>query len=241
MKEYYPYTVIPEKVDSILNGKIPLPNLPKLPNKPEKVKRGYIGTVLFAISLISLITINLISSSAYAIITYVLLFTTLITFAAMIFEFVQYRKLRKHYEKELSHYNGIQYEYEKVKMEIERIEKSNNNVDEVNKYRQDKIHLFFGMGYDTINAVHNEYSLAKKRFKLFLEEYFPDEILDNVKVLHRAKKINYVPDFIIQFEKPKINIAIEIEEPYSLSNVPENIQKDYEAKARLRQKFANEL
>ncbi len=241
MEAYYPYTVIPEKVKSIMNGKIPLPNLPKLISAPEKVKRRYIGTVLFVLFLIALIIVNIISSSKFAIITYILFFATLISFVAMIFEFVQYSKLKKHYAKELKYYEERQKAYSKVKQEIEKIEQDNKIAEKVKNYRQKEILAFFASGYDTINAVHNEYSLAKSRLKLFLEEYFPDEILDNIKVLHRAKKINYVPDFVIQFEKPKINIAIEIEEPYSLSNVPENIQKDYEAKDRLRQRFANEL
>ncbi len=241
MEEYYPYTVIPEKVKSTINNQIPLPKLPKLLPVPDKVKRGYLGTVIFVSALIAFILVNVIPAFKNVFAVYALLFILLIALVAMIFEFVQYGKLKKHYQKELKYFKERQESYRAVQREMVKIVKDNKNPEKVNAFRQEKIHTFFNRGYNVINAVHNEYSPAKKRFKLFLEAYFPDEILDDIKVVHRQKKINYVPDFVIQFKEPKINIAIEIEEPYSLSYVPENIQKDYEAKDRLRQRFADEL
>ena len=241
MKEFYPYTIIPQKVEKIRQEGIPMPKLPKLLPMPEKPKRKFLGTILFLVFVTVFITLNMISKKSYATYMYASFFISLISLVAMIFEFVQYGKLKKQFEKDLKHYQERKEAYKKVKAKQEKIEKDNKNAEEVKKFRQDSINEFFKNSYDTINAVHNEYSPAKKRFKLFLEEYFPDEVLDNIKVVHRTKKINYVPDFVIQFEKPKLNVTIEIEEPYTLSNVPENIQKDYEAKDRLRQRFANEL
>lgn len=240
MNEYYPYTVIPQKVISIMQEQIPLPKLPKLISAPKKLKRKFIGTLFFVVTLSTLIIISLLNV-ANIMVTYFMFFVTLISLVAAIFEFAKYGKLKKHYEKEMKYYIERQKAYKKIKIEREKIVHNNKDKEIVSKFRQEKVHTFFGSGYDTINAVHNEYSLSKRRFKLFLEEYFSDEILDNVKVVHRTKKINYVPDFIIQVENPKLNVSIEIEEPYALSNVPENIQKDYEAKDRLRQRFANEL
>jgi hypothetical protein len=182
-----------------------------------------------------------IGSTSLLYVTIGTFFLALISLVAMIFEFVQFGKLKTQFEKDFKHYQERKEAYKKIKAKQDKIETENKNEEIVKKHQQESINEFFSTSYDTINAVHNEYSPAKKRFKLFLEEYFPDEVLDNIKVVHRTKKINYVPDYVIQFEKPKLNVAIEIEEPYTLSNVPENIQKDYEAKDRLRQRFANEL
>ncbi len=240
MKEFYPYTIIPQKVEKIRQEGIPVPKLPKLLPVPDKPRRKFLGTILFIVSTIAFIILAVKSTSLmyYTIATF---FLSLISLVAMIFEFVQYGKLKKQYEKDFRHYQERKEAYKKMKAKQEKIESENKDDEIVKKHQQEAINEFFSTSYDTINAVHNEYSPAKKRFKLFLEEYFPDEVLDNIKVVHRTKKINYVPDFVIQFEKPNLNVAIEIEEPYTLSNVPENIQKDYEAKDRLRQRFANEL
>lgn len=241
MEAFYPYTVVPQKVKTIISEKIPLPKLPKLLPSPETVKKSYVSLVILLLSLLSftLVSVIPILNNVYAV--YALFFISLISFVATIFEFVKYGKLKKHYEKELRYYQDRQNAYKMVKQEIDKIETDNKDEKKVQKFRQEKIHQFFRQGYDVMHAVHNKYSPAKKRFKLFLEAYFPDDILDDIKIVHRAKKIIYVPDFVIQFENPKINIAIEIEEPYSLSYVPENIQTYYEAKDRLRQRFANEL
>jgi len=240
MKEFYPYTIIPQKVEKIRQEGIPLPKLPKLLPAPEKVRRKFLGTILFVLSAVAF-TILATRSTSYMYYTYASFFIALISLVAMIFEFVQYGKLKKQYAKDMKHYKERKEAYKNVKAKQEEIDKENKNKEHVKEFQQKQIHEFFKASYDVINAVHNEYSSAKKRFKLFLEEYFPDEVLDNIKVVHRTKKINYVPDYVIQFEKPKLNVAIEIEEPYTLSNVPENIQKDYEAKDRLRQRFSNEL
>ena len=241
MKEFYPYTIIPQKVEKIRKEGIPLPKLPKLLPMPEKARRKFLGTILFVVSLGASITLNLLSRKSYTPYIFSSFFVALISLVATIFEFVQYGKLKKQFDKDLKHYKERKEAYKNVKAKQEKIEKENKDKEHVKEFQQKQIHEFFTTSYDTINAVHNEYSAAKKRYKLFLEEYFPDEILDNIKIVHRTKKINYIPDFVIQFEKPKLNVAIEIEEPYTLSNVPENIQKDYEAKDRLRQRFANEL
>ncbi len=241
MEEYYPYTVIPQKVKTIVSEKIPLPNLPKLLPSPERVKRKYVGTIIFVLSVISFLLVNLSTSFSNIFAIYAIFFVALISLVAMIFEFVHYGKLKKQYLKEFKYYEDRQKAYKMVKQQIDEIERDNKNATKVNIFRQEKIHDFFAHGYDTMHVVQNKYSPAKKRFKLALEAYFSREILDNVKIVNRMKKINYVPDFVVKFNRPKINIAIEIEEPYSLSYVPENIQKDYEAKDRLRHRFASEL
>lgn len=241
MKEFYPYTIVPQKVDKIRQEGIPTPTLPKLLPIPEKAKRKYLGTIIFIASAAAFITINLMDSKSNLGWFILLFFVALISLVAMIFEFVQYGKLKKQFLQDMKLYHEHKETYLKLKTKLEKIEKDNKEPKLVGQYRQREITNFFKSSYDIIIAVHNEYSQAKKRFKLFLEEYFPDEVLDNVKVVHETKNLDYVPDFIIKFEKPKLNVAIEIEEPYTLSNIPENIQKDYEAKDRIRQRFANEL
>ncbi len=244
MKEFYPYIVLPQKVEKIMSEGIPLPQLPQLMKLPDPVRRKYFGTVIFILSLISFLVFNFLVklpdhqlSLAYIIVFFIALFSLV----ASIFEFVQYSQQKKLYAQALKLYNENKEAFKKVKASQEKINRNNKDEQLVKKFQLEKTIEFFGQSYDSINAIHNEYSLAKKRFKLFLDEYFPDEVLDHVKVVHSAKNLEYVPDYVIKFEKPKLNLAIEIEEPYSLSNIPENIQKDYEAKGRIRQRFANEL
>jgi tetratricopeptide (TPR) repeat protein len=237
MKESYPYFVVPQKVEKIKSEGIPLPPLPQLLPLPEPVKRKYIGTVIFVVSLIAFV----ILARHTIFYTFIFFFIALISLVAAIFEFVQFGKLKKQYILDMKLYNENKEAFKKIKANQEKIAQNNKDENLIKKYQLDKIKEFFGNSFDTINAIMNEYSLAKKRYKLFLEEYFPNEVLDNVRIIHSAKNLEYVPDFVIKFEKPKLNVAIEIEEPYSLSNVPENIQKDYDAKDRIRQRFANEL
>jgi hypothetical protein len=243
MKEFYPYMILPQKVEKIMSEGIPLPQLPQLMKLPEPVSRRYFGTVIFILSLISLITFLFFVKVPVSLqfLPYILFFIALISLVASIFEFFQYSQLKKQYVQELKLYNENKEAFKKVKANQERINRNNQDEQLVKKYQLEKTIEFFSQSYDTINAIHNSYSLAKKRLKMFLDEYFPDEVLDHIKVVHSAKNLEYIPDFVIKFQKPKLNLAIEIEEPYSLSNVPENIQKDYEAKDRIRQRFANEL
>lgn len=240
MKEFYPYMILPQKVEKIMSEGIPLPQLPQLMKLPEPVSRRYFGTVIFILSVISLITF-LFFVKVHVSLPYISFFIALISLVASIFEFFQYSQLKKQYVQELKLYNENKEAFKKVKANQERINRNNQDEQLVKKYQLEKTIEFFSQSYDTINAIHNSYSLAKKRFKMFLDEYFPDEVLDHIKIVHSAKNLEYIPDFVIKFQKPKLNLAIEIEEPYSLSNVPENIQKDYEAKDRIRQRFANEL
>jgi hypothetical protein len=241
MKESYPYIVLPLKVEKIKSEGIPLPPLPQLLAVPEEVKRKYTGTLIFIISLSLFFILNYFSRPGYIFYIYISFFVALISLVATIFEFVQYGKLKKQFIVDLKLYNENKEAYKKIKVSHEKIIKSNKDENLIKKYQQEKIAEFFNNSFDSVNAIKNEYSLAKKRFKLFLEEYFPDEVLDNVRIIHSAKNLEYVPDFIIKFTNPKLNVAIEIEEPYSLSNIPENIQKDYDAKDRIRQRFTNEL
>ncbi len=241
MKESYPYIIMPQKVEKIRSEGIPLPALPQLLPLPEKVQRKYLGTIVFLVSLTVFIVLNLISKRTYIFYMFISLIIALISLVATIFEFVQYEKLKKQYLLDLKLYNENKEAFKKMKASQEKVDQNNKDDKLVKKYQLEKIIDFFSKSYDNVNAIHNEYSLAKKRFKLFLEEYFPDEVMDNVRIIHGAKNLEYIPDFIIKFSKPKLNLAIEVEEPYSLSNVPENIQKDYDAKDRIRQRFANEL
>ncbi|MFN8258694.1 MAG: hypothetical protein U0W24_23595 [Bacteroidales bacterium] len=240
MKEYYPYTVLPYAVEKIRSEGIPAPKLPKLMILPKPVKRKYFFTVLFAISLVTFLILAIFTRK-YIIASYAAFFVTLFSLVATIFEIVLYVNLKKQYNKDYQLYLEHKEIYKKIKSDQEKIMEQNKNENLVKEFQRERVLDFFKTSYDIIIASHNEYSPAKKRFKLFLEEYFPDEILENIKIVHETKKLEYIPDYIIKFNKPKLNVAIEIEEPYSLSNVPENIQKDYEAKDRLRQRFSNEM
>jgi hypothetical protein len=248
MKDAYPYIVSPAKVDKIRSEGIPLPKLPTVLPVPEKVKRRFLGTIVFVLSLAAFVALNiltkngLISTTVFLKMLYMFItaFVALISLVASIFEFVQYSRMKKQYNENMDHYNSTKEAYSKIKQESDQIEAFNKDENKVNEYRLGQIIDMFNNCYDNINAIKNEYSLPKKRFKLFLEEYFPNEVLDNVKISNASKNINYIPDFIIKFADPKLNVAIEIEEPYTLSNVPENIQKVYDAKDVLRQRFADE-
>ncbi|GEM_PF-5495062 len=240
MKEYYPYTVIPFSVEKIRSEGIPTPKLPKLMLLPSPVKRKYIGSIIFILSLAAFIIFTFFVKW-HMLAPFGFFLVAMISLVASIFEYVQFKQLKSQYNKDYELYLEYKEVYKKLKSEQERILQQNKNEKLVKDYQREKVFEFFKTSYDVINAVHNDYSPAKKRFKLFLEEYFPDEILENVKVVHEGKKLEYVPDFIIKFSIPKLNVAIEIEEPYTLSTVPENIQKDYEAKDRIRQRFANEM
>jgi len=240
MKEYYPYTVVPFSVEKIRSEGIPAPRLPKLMLLPAPVRRRYTGTVIFIISFAAFIIFSVFVKLHVAV-PFISFFIALISLVATIFEFVQHGQLQKQYKRDYELYLEHKEIYKKLKSEQEKVNLQNKDEKLVKEYQKEKVKEFFKTSYDVIIAVHNEYSPAKKRFKLFLDEYFPDEILENVKVVHESKKLEYIPDFVIKFDSPKLNVAIEIEEPYTLSNVPENIQKDYEAKDRIRQRFANEM
>ena len=69
--------------------------------------------------------------------------------------------------------------------------------------------------------------------------------MDNIQIIHESKNIEYTPDFIIKLTNPKINIAIDIEEPYTLKEIEGKTSVSSEEKyskiAKIRTKVANEL
>jgi hypothetical protein len=101
MKEFYPYTIIPQKVEKIRQEGIPMPKLPKLLPMPDKPRRKILGTLLFIVSAI-VFTALAIGSTSLLYVTIGTFFLALISLVAMIFEFVQFGKLKTQFEKTLS-------------------------------------------------------------------------------------------------------------------------------------------
>ncbi|NJO89439.1 MAG: hypothetical protein HC831_11155 [Chloroflexia bacterium] len=112
MKEFYPYTIIPQKVEKIRQEGIPMPKLPKLLPIPDKPRRKILGTLLFLVSAIAF-TVLAVGSTSLMYVTIATFFLALISLVAMIFEFVQYGKLKSQYEKDFKHYQERKEAYKK--------------------------------------------------------------------------------------------------------------------------------
>jgi len=250
MLDYYPHTVIPKEVEEINNNGIPVPELPKLLDFPKRPRKKIIGLIILILSILLFITVNLykvpfLGSLGTSVIVFLLFFIAVISLTATIFEMVQNGNLKKKYLISVKLYKEQEEELKVIKEQREQIIKNNKNPEAIIQYRKDTIRKYFNFCYDKIQANRVEYISSKERFKVFLEQHFLNKTMDNILVVHETKNIEYTPDFILKLSRPKINIAIEIEEPYTLKEIEgqSNISSDekYAKIRKIRDRIANEL
>ncbi|MBN1251063.1 MAG: hypothetical protein JXR51_07450, partial [Bacteroidales bacterium] len=244
MLEYYPYTVTPFEVETINNEGIPIPQLPNLPSFPKKPRKKFIGAIILVLSITLFVLLN-IYRIAHPIFIYLLFFIAIISLTATIFEMVQNSRLMKTYLISVKLHKEQEEEIKAIKERRQQILENNKSPEAINAYRQDTVKKYFNFCYDKIRAVRNDYSPAKQRFLIFLEEHFLNKTMDNVQIVHESKNLDYMPDFILKFSRPKLNIAIEIEEPYTLKEIEGNTditsEQKYSEINKVRTRIANEL
>jgi len=250
MLDYYPYTVTPSEVEVVNNEGIPVPNLPKLPDYPKKPRKKIIGAILLVLSislfiLVNIFKVSFLDSFWTSILVFLLFFIAVISLTATIFEFVQNGRMKKKYLISLKLFKEQEEELKVIEEERERVIDNNNSHESINNYRRDTVRKYFNFCYDKIQANRNDYSSAKQRFHVFLEQHFLNKVMDNVQIVHESKNLEYTPDFILKLSRPKINIAIEIEEPYILKQIEGNTdissEEKYSEIKKVRIRVANEL
>ncbi len=244
--EFYPYVLLPEEIEKIKIEGIPVPELRDLPEFPEKPKKRFLGTIILIVSIgimILLGSTHIIKSSFYSnTLTYLAFFISLVSLTATVFEIMHNSKSKKQYRIAVKLYNELKAEREQIKEERRKAIEDNNNQKAIDAYRHSAINTYFKYSYNKIQIGQREYSPAQKRFLIFLEQYFEGKILENARITHELKEIDYSPDFILKLDNPKVNIAIDIEEPYSFEGKKIVVKKNQSDKAyELRYKVTNEL
>ncbi len=244
--EFYPYVLLPEEIEKIKIEGIPVPELKELPEYPEKPKKRFLGTIILIISIgiiILLGTTHIIKSSFYSnTITYLAFFISLVSLTAAIFEIMHNNKAKKQYRIAVKLYNELKAEQEQIKEARRKAIEDNNNQKAIDAYRHSAINTYFKYSYNKIQISQRAYSPAKKRFLIFLEQYFEGKILENARITHELKEIDYSPDFILKLDSPRVNIAIDIEEPYTFDGEKIVVKKNHAEEAfKLRYKVSNEL
>jgi len=246
MPEFYPYVLLPEEIEKIKIEGIPVPELKELPDEPEKPKKRFLGTIVLFISIALMIlfgTTHIIKSGFWSsIVIFLIFFISLVSLTAAVFELLQNRKTKKQYRIDLKLYKEQIEEIETLKEKRRKAIEDNNNPKAIDAYRHTTINNYFKYSYNKIQISQREYTPAQKRFLIFLEQYFEDKILENSRIVHEIKQIDYSPDFILKLDSPKVNIAIDIEEPYSIENGKIIIKKNRaEETFKIRYKVTNEL
>ncbi len=244
--EFYPYVLLPEEIEKIKIEGIPVPELRDLPEFPEKPKKRFLGTIILIVSIgimILLGSTHIIKSSFYSnTITYLAFFISLVSLTATVFEIMHNSKSKKQYRIAVKLYNELKAEREQIKEERRKAIEDNNNQKAIDAYRHSAINTYFKYSYNKIQIGQREYTPAQKRFLIFLEQYFEGKILENARITHELKEIDYSPDFILKLDNPKVNIAIDIEEPYSFEGKKIVVKKNRSDEAyKLRYKVTNEL
>jgi len=251
MLDYYPYTVTPKEVELINNEGIPVPDLPNLPDYPKKPRKKIIGLIILILSISLFVFLNIndkiefLPKFTHILLIYILFFVAVISLTATIFELVQNGSLKKKYLISIKLFKEQEEELNVIKEKREIIIKNNEKPEKINEYRKDAVRKYFNFCYDKIQANRNEYTAAKERFQVFLEQHFLNKAMENVQIVHEAKNIEYTPDFILKLSRPKVNIAIEIEEPYTLKEIEGHTNVSSEEKyadiKKVRTRIANEL
>ncbi len=244
--EFYPYVLLPEEIEKIKIEGIPVPELRDLPEFPEKPKKRFLGTIILIVSIgimILLGSTHIIKSSFYSnSLTYLAFFISLVSLTATVFEIMHNSKAKKQYRIAVKLYNELKAEREQIKEERRKAIEDNNNQKAIDAYRHSAINTYFKYSYNKIQIGQREYSPAQKRFLIFLEQYFEGKILENARITHELKEIDYAPDFILKLDNPKVNIAIDIEEPYTFDGKKIVVKKNHSEEAyKLRYKVTNEL
>ncbi len=244
--EFYPYVLLPEEIEKIKIEGIPVPELRDLPEFPEKPKKRFLGTIILIVSIgimILLGSTHIIKSSFYSnTLTYLAFFISLVSLTATVFEIMHNSKAKKQYRIAVKLYNELKAEREQIKEERRKAIEDNNNQKAIDAYRHSAINTYFKYSYNKIQIGQREYSPAQKRFLIFLEQYFEGKILENARITHELKEIDYAPDFILKLDNPKVNIAIDIEAPYTFDGKKIVVKKNHSEEAyKLRYKVTNEL
>ncbi|OQY03322.1 MAG: hypothetical protein B6I20_05260 [Bacteroidetes bacterium 4572_117] len=215
--EFYPYVLLPEEIEKIKIEGIPVPEIKELPSFPIKPKKRFLGTIILGISIIIIIVLSSTKILDYSykngVIAFMLLIA-IVSLTATVFEILQNGKLKKVYKSAKKKYDELKIERETLIEKRSKAVDDNNNPSAIESYRHDSISKYFRYSYNKIQAVKKEQSIVQKRFVVFLEQYFEGKILENVRITHDSKNIEYSPNFVIKLDNPKVNIAIDIEEPY---------------------------
>jgi len=244
--EYYPYVLLPEEIEKIKIEGIPVPEIQELPPFPEKPKKKFLGTIILILSIVVIVIIGLkILKIDYAYnngIIALALLVSLVSLTATVFEILHNGKTKKQYKIAVKLYNEEKDEQEELKGKRSQAIDDNNNPRAIEAYRHDTINKYFRYSYNKIQAVQREHTVAQKRFIVFLEQYFEGKILENIRIIHEPKELDYSPDFVIKMDSPKVNIAIDIEEPYLFDGTKIVVKKNRaEESFTKRYRVTNEL
>ncbi|RLD81882.1 MAG: hypothetical protein DRJ10_05640, partial [Bacteroidetes bacterium] len=216
--EFYPYVLLPEEIEKIKIEGIPVPEIKELPVFPEKPKKKFLGTIilLLSVAVILIFSLKLLTidyTYENAIIGFAF-FVAIVSLTATVFEILHNGKTKKIYRIAVKLHSELQKEQEEIKAKRSQAIEDNNSSSAIETYRHDAINKYFRYSYNKIQAVQKEHTVAQNRFVVFMEQYFEKNLLENIRIFHEPKELDYSPDFVIKLESPKVNIAIDIEEPY---------------------------
>jgi hypothetical protein len=245
--EFYPYVLLPEEIEKIKIEGIPVPEIKELPDFPEKPKKRFLGTIILVVSVAVILLINLtkVLKGHYSIangITFFAFFIAIVSLTAMVFEILQNSKAKKQYRIAIKLYEELEAERKQLQQKRIQAVDDNNNPKAIEAYRHDTINKYFKYSYNKIQAVQHEQTAVHKRFMIFLEQYFEGKILENVRIVHEPKNLDYSPGFLLKLDNPKVNIAIDIEEPYQFDGKRVVVKKNKaEELYKIRNRVTNEL
>ncbi len=244
--EFYPYVLLPEEIEKIKIEGIPVPEIQELPPFPVKPKKKFLGTIILILSIAVIILASLkVISIGYSYNNMIIafaFFVAIISLTATVFEVLQNGKLKKQFKIAIKLYDELKLEQAQVKEKRSKAIDDNNNPSAIESYRHDAISKYFRYSYNKIQAVQREHSPAQNRFMIFLEQYFEGKILENIRIYHEPKELDYSPNFVIKLDNPKVNIAIDIEEPYLFDGTKVVIKKNRaEESFKKRFRVTNEL
>jgi len=244
--EFYPYVLLPEEIEKIKIEGIPVPEIPVLPVFPVKPKKKFLGTVILILSIVVILLVSFkiitISYTYNNLIIALAFFIGIISLTAMVFEILHNGKSKKQFKIAIKLYNELKLEQEQIKEKKNKAIDDNNIPNAIELYRHDAISKYFRYSYNKIQAVQRDHTVAQNRFTVFLEQYFEGKILENIRIYHEPKELDYSPDFVIKLDNPKVNIAIDIEEPYLFDGTKIVVKKNRaEETFNKRYRVTNEL
>ena len=244
--EFYPYVLLPEEIEKIKIEGIPVPETIELPAFPKKPKKKFLGTVILFLSvavifIFSFKILKIDYTYENAIIAFAF-FVAIVSLTATVFEILHNGKTKKRYKIAIKLHNELQKEQEEIKGKRSQAIEDNNSASAIEAYRHDAINKYFRYSYNKIQAVQQEHTVAQNRFVVFLEQYFEGKLLENIRIVHEPKELDYSPDFVIKLDSPKVNIAIDIEEPYLFDGTKIVVKKNRaEEFFKIRYRVTNEL
>ncbi|MEN8121431.1 MAG: hypothetical protein ABFS35_13850 [Bacteroidota bacterium] len=244
--EFYPYVLLPEEIEKLKIEGIPVPEIKELPAFPEKPKKKFLGTIILLLSIAVIVTfgwkIIKVDYPYDNIIIAFALFVGIVSLTATVFEILHNGKTKKQYKIAIKLFNELKKEQEELKEKRSRAIEDNNSASAIEAYRHDAINKYFRYSYNKIQAVQKEHTVAQNRFVVFLEQYFEGKLLENIRIVHKPKELDYSPDFVIKLDSPKVNIAVDVEEPYLFDGTKIVVKKNRaEELFKIRYRVTNEL